>query len=74
MNFIFVPMILFIVIVAPIWIVMHYLSVRRSGQGLNDQDRLVIEDMLKTVDRLSSRIESLEHILDAESPSWKSQD
>lgn len=70
MNFIFVPSVLFMVIVAPIWIVMHYRSVGRSAQGLNEQDRVAIDDMLRTVDKLTDRIDALERILDDSSPQW----
>ena len=32
----FVPMVLFMVIVAPIWIVMHYRSLNRSSRSLSE--------------------------------------
>jgi phage shock protein B len=73
MDFIFVPTVLFMVVVAPIWIVMHYKSAGRSSKGLNEQDRVVIDDMLRTVDKLTDRIDALERILDADSPQWKSR-
>jgi len=71
MDMMFVPTILFLVIVAPIWIVMHYQSKNKAGTGLADEDRLVIDDMLKTADRLTDRIDALERILDADQPDWR---
>lgn len=71
MDLIFVPTILFMVIVAPIWIVMHYRSKNRAVKGLNETDRMAIDDMLKTVDRLTDRIDALERILDVENQDWR---
>ncbi|MCB1843468.1 MAG: envelope stress response membrane protein PspB [Halioglobus sp.] len=67
------PMILFMTVVAPIWIVMHYRSVRRSTQSLNAEDRESIEHMLETVDKLTDRINALEAILDDDHPDWRAQ-
>ena len=55
-KFMFVPTILFMVIVAPMWITMHYRSVNRSSRSLNQEDRESIEQMLETADRLTDRI------------------
>lgn len=70
-EMLFVPMILFMVIVAPTWIVMHYRSVNRSSQHLTEEDRQALEDMLVAVDQLSERVESLESILEADHPDWR---
>jgi phage shock protein B len=70
-KFMFVPTILFMVVVAPIWITMHYRSVNRSSRSLSDEDRASIEHMLETVDRLTDRITALESILDADHPDWR---
>ena len=70
-QFMFVPTILFMVVVAPIWITMHYRSVSRSSRSLSDEDRENIEQMLVTVDKLTDRIGALESILDAEHSDWK---
>ncbi|HEY7775782.1 MAG TPA: envelope stress response membrane protein PspB [Kineobactrum sp.] len=72
-QFMLVPTILFLVVVAPVWIVMHYRSVNRSSRGLSQDDRQAIEQMLATVDKLGDRIGVLEHILDADHPSWRQQ-
>jgi phage shock protein B len=67
-------MVLFLVIVAPIWIVMHYRSVNRSSRSLSEDDRESIDTMLVTVDKLNERIASLEEILDADHPNWRQQE
>ena len=70
-KFMFVPTILFLVIVAPMWITMHYRSVNRSSRSLTREDRESIEHMLETVDKLTDRIGALESILDAEHSDWR---
>ncbi len=70
-EMLFVPMILFMVIVAPTWIVMHYRSLNRSSRHLTEEDRQALEDMLVAVDQLAERVESLESILDADHPDWR---
>lgn len=70
-KFMFVPTILFMVVVAPIWLTMHYRSVSRSSRSLSEEDRNSIEHMLVTVDKLTQRIATLESLLDAEHPDWK---
>ncbi len=70
-NFLFVPTILFMVIVAPVWIVMHYQSMRRSSRSLSEEDRETVEHMLETVDTLTERIATLESLLDADHPEWR---
>tara|TARA_R110002110_G_scaffold66978_1_gene182961 strand:+ start:50039 stop:50296 length:258 start_codon:yes stop_codon:yes gene_type:complete len=72
-NFMILPTILFLLVVAPMWIVMHYRSVNRSSRSLNQEDRESIEHMLVTVDKLSDRIGTLESILDADHPDWRQQ-
>ncbi len=72
-KFMFVPTILFLVIVAPMWITMHYRSVSRSSRSLNEEDRHSIEHMLETVDKLTDRIGALESILDDDHPQWRQQ-
>jgi phage shock protein B len=72
-ELLFVPMILFMVIVAPIWIGMHYRSVNRSSRSLNEEDRENVEAILVTVDRLTERISTLESILDSDHRDWREQ-
>jgi phage shock protein B len=70
-EFMFVPTILFLTVVVPIWLTMHYRSVNRSARGLNADDREAVEHMLETVDKLGERIHTLEEILDADHPEWR---
>ena len=73
-DFMFVPTILFLVVVVPIWLTMHYKSVNRSARGLSEEDRDSVEHMLETVDKLTDRIQALESILDADHADWREQE
>ena len=72
-ELLFVPTILFMVIVAPTWIVLHYRSLNRSSRSLSEEDRENVEQILVTVDRLTERIQALESILDSEHGDWRDQ-
>ena len=69
---IFVPAILFMVVVAPIWIVLHYRSASKTADGLSSGERGELEDMIEVANNMAERIENLESILDVESPDWRS--
>jgi len=72
--FFFVPIIIFMGLVAPLWLLLHYFSKRKSVQGLAEEDRLELDELLKTTDKLIDRIEVLERILDTDSPDWRNRD
>lgn len=73
LEFMFVPMILLLTVVVPIWITLHYRSLNNSSRSLSDEDRKALEEMLETVDRMTDRIVNLEAILDADRPNWRNQ-
>lgn len=65
------PIILFMIFVAPIWIIMHYRSQRKIGQGLSQDELLQLQELAHQAERMRERIKTLESILDAESPRWR---
>ncbi len=73
LEFLFVPTILFLTLVAPIWLVMHYRSIKHSSRSLNQQELQVIEEMLVDLDKLADRIDALESILEHDHPNWRKQ-
>jgi phage shock protein B len=68
-----VPTIVFMVIVAPIWLVLHYRSKRHQGAHLSDAERQDLEALGLTAERMAERITTLESILDVEAPGWRSR-
>ena len=67
----FVPTVLFLCIVAPIWIIMHYRSKQEAQGALSEDERAELEALAQTVERMNDRIETLEAILDAQTPEWR---
>ncbi len=66
-----VPAILFLVFVAPVWLILHYRSKRQQGAELNEAERRELEDLLSTAEAMGERIATLESILDVEAPGWR---
>lgn len=69
--FAFVPTLLFTVVVAPLWILMHYRSKRRLQGALSEDERAELERLTDMAERMGERVETLEAILDAETPDWR---
>lgn len=67
----FVPTILFLIFVAPLWIFMHYRSKQKSQSQLTEEERQTLEHLALRARTMAERIETLEAILDAETPSWR---
>ena len=72
-EIIFVPLILFMIFVATIWVIMHYRSKNKIGQGLSDQELSHLNELAQRAEKMADRIKTLEAILDAESPKWRAQ-
>ena len=73
LEFMFVPVIWLVTVVAPIWITLHYRSLNHSSRALSDDDRLALDEMLESVDRMTDRIANLEAILDVDHPNWRNE-
>lgn len=69
----FAPIIVFLVIVAPIWLILHYATRNSANRRLNSKDEALMEDLHDTARKMEERIHTLERILDADSPNWRSR-
>jgi phage shock protein B len=67
------PVIIFMIIVAPIWLVLHYRSKKQVSQGLSQEEYIQLSELSEVADNMAERIQTLEAILDAETPSWRSK-
>lgn len=70
-EIIMAPVIIFMVIVAPIWLILHYRSKGQVSQGLSEEEYIQLSDLSETADKMADRIKTLEAILDAETPDWR---
>jgi len=69
----FVIAALFMVVVAPVWIVFHYITQWRAQRGLTAQDERLLAELWEIANRLEGRIQSLERVLDSEAPNWRNK-
>ena len=66
-----VPMILFMIVVAPTWLILHYRSKRQINKGLSQDDIKDMQILVDKAEQMSDRIKTLEDILDTQSPQWR---
>ena len=69
----FVPIVVFLVIVAPIWLILHYATRNSASKRLTSKDESLLEDLHENARRMEERIHNLERILDADAPEWRSK-
>ena len=72
-EIIMVPVIIFMLVVAPIWLVLHYRSKRQIGQGYSEEEYIQLSELSELADKMTDRIKTLEAILDAETPDWRNR-
>lgn len=70
-GWLFAPIIIFMIFVAPIWLILHYRSKKHVSQGLSSQEQAALKEMSIKAEAMSERIETLEAILDKEAPDWR---
>ena len=63
--------IIFTVVVAPLWIIMHYSSKRKLRRQLSDDEHHELEILRMSAQQMQDRIQALEEILDEETPEWR---
>jgi phage shock protein B len=67
----FVPTVIFMVLVAPAWIWMHYRSKQSAQSALSETERNDLENLTMQAEQMLERVDTLEAILDAETPEWR---
>jgi phage shock protein B len=68
-----VPVIIFMLLVAPIWLILHYRSKRQVNQGFSEEEYTQLSELSELADKMTDRIKTLEAILDAETPDWRNK-
>jgi len=64
---------LLLVIVAPLWIIFHFLTKWKEMKSFSPEDEASLSDARRVAERLEDRLRSLERILDDEVPNWRSR-
>jgi phage shock protein B len=66
--------ILFMTIVLPLVIIMHYVTKWKSTKGLTDEEQQMLEELWEGSERMKSRLSALETILDEKTEEWRETD
>ena len=70
-EFIGIALIVFIAIPAPLFIILHFITKWKQGREISGGDERMLEDLWQLSQRMEERLETLERILDSESPDWR---
>jgi len=60
------PIIVFMVVVAPLWLSVHYRSKKQVSQGLSEHEHRQLLELAQKADKMAARVETLEALLDQE--------
>lgn len=72
--FLAIPLTIFMLFVAPIWLWLHYSNRQNGGNdNLSTGERQRLQQLTVDAGRMRQRIQALEEILDAEHPDWRQQ-
>ena len=66
-----IALIVFLIIPAPLFIVLHFVTRWKQGREISGGDEAMLEEMWALSRKLEERLESLETILDNEMPDWR---
>ncbi len=64
-------LIVFIVIPAPLYIVLHFITKWKQSREISGGDERMLEDLWVLAQRLEERLETLETILESEPSDWR---
>jgi phage shock protein B len=54
------------------WILLHYISKWKSNPGLSVEDENLLDDLYEAAKRMEDRLATVERIIAADHPNWKS--
>lgn len=63
--------ILLLTICLPLWIIFHYITKMKTSKGLSPEDEKMLSEVWESANKMQERINTLERILDVESPEWR---
>lgn len=69
----FVLTIIFMTVILPFIVIMHYMTKWKATKGLSDDEHKMLEDLWREGQVMQSRVNALETILDNEAPDWRTK-
>lgn len=65
------PLVVFLIFVAPLWLLLHYRSKRKVSSGLSSEELEQLKTLAERAESVQQRVKTLEKILDVEAPNWR---
>ncbi|CAM3617527.1 envelope stress response membrane protein PspB [Vibrio aquimaris] len=65
------PLVVFLIFVAPLWLILHYRSKKKTAGGLSEDDFNRLQALSEKAEQMQKRVDTLERILDTETPNWR---
>ncbi|MDN5924624.1 MAG: envelope stress response membrane protein PspB [Xanthomonadales bacterium] len=62
---------IFCVFIGPLWLILHYSTRRRDTQNLTREDEKMLSDLWHLANKMESRVNALETILDSRASGWR---
>ncbi len=66
--------IIFLSVVAPLWLIFHYTTKAKAAKGLTKEDETMLRELWESANRMEDRILTLERILDADARGWRGRE
>ncbi len=63
--------VIFVSVVLPLAVIGHYITRWKSSSSLTSEDENMMEELWQSAQKMESRINTLESILDEEVPQWR---
>lgn len=70
-QFAMIICIIMVSVVLPLVVVLHYVTKWKDAKGLSREDEKMIEDVWDSAQKMESRINALETILDERAEDWR---
>jgi phage shock protein B len=70
-EFVGVFMVIIAAVVLPLVVILHYVTKWKSSRGLSGDEQRMLEELWRDAQKMESRINALETILDDQVPDWR---
>jgi phage shock protein B len=70
-EFVGIFMIIIAAVVLPLVVILHYVTRWKSARGLSGDEQRMLEELWQDAQKMESRINALETILDDQVPDWR---
>jgi phage shock protein B len=70
-EFVGIFMIIVAAVVLPLVVILHYVTKWKSSRGLSGDEQRMLEELWQDAQKMESRINALETILDDQVPDWR---